>query len=171
MSGALPGRDQAGEQIPGWLTSFVGRQDELSQLSQLLDGESRLVTLCGLGGAGKSRLAAELARGFAANHPDPPTSTVWWVPLAAVRDPGLLRSAVAGSLRLALSAAASADDLLVKRLSEESTLLVLDNCEQVAVACGALVSVLLTRCPRLRVLTTSRIPLGLSGERCTPCRQ
>jgi predicted ATPase/DNA-binding NarL/FixJ family response regulator len=164
MSGALLGRDQVGEQIPGWLTSFVGRQDELSQLSQLLEGESRLVTLCGLGGAGKSRLAAELARGFAANHPDRPTSTVWWVPLAAVMDPGLLRSAVAGSLRLALSAAASADDLLVRRLSEESTLLVLDNCEQVAVECGALVSVLLTRCPRLRVLTTSRTPLGLSGE-------
>ena len=168
MSGALPGRDQVGEQIPGWLTSFVGRQDELSQLSQLLDGESRLVTLCGLGGAGKSRLAAELARGFAANHPNPPTSTVWWVPLATVRDPGLLQSAVAGSLRLALSAAASADDLLVKRLSEESTLLVLDNCEQVAASCGALVSVLLTRCPRLRVLTTSRVPLGLSGEQVFP---
>jgi predicted ATPase len=77
-------------------------------------------------------------------------------------------SAVAGALRLALSAAASADDLLVRRLSEESTLLVLDNCEHVAAACGALVSVLLTRCPQLRVLTTSRIPLGLSGEQVFP---
>ena len=165
------------ERCPGGITSgetfraglpFVGRQDELAHLRQLLDGESRLVTLSGLGGAGKSRLAAELARGFVANHRDSPTSTVWWVPLTAVDGPALVPGAVAGALRLALSAAASADDLLVRRLSEESTLLVLDNCEQVAAACGALVSVLLTKCPRLRVLTTSRIPLGLSGEQVFP---
>jgi predicted ATPase/DNA-binding CsgD family transcriptional regulator len=109
-------------------------------------------------------MAAELARGFAPQLPDFPRSTVWWVSLATVRDLSLVPSVVAGSLRLAQSAAASADDLLVRRLSEESTLLVLDNCEQVVAACRALVSMLLTRCPQLRVLTTSRIPLGLSGE-------
>jgi hypothetical protein len=63
-------------------------------------------------------MAAELARGFVANHPDSPTSTAWWVPLTAVRGPALVPDAVAGALRLALSAAASADDLLVRRLSE-----------------------------------------------------
>ena len=166
MSGRLPGGSGRGRRS-GLAHSFIGRQAELAQLRQLLDGESRLVTLSGLGGAGKARMAAELARGFVANHPDPPTSTVWWVPLTSVRGPALVPGAVAGALRLALSAAASADDLLVRRLSEESTLLVLE-----LRACGGglwcPVSVLLTRCPQLRVLTTSRTPLGLSGEQVFP---
>ena len=159
--------DRLGTEIPGWLTSFVGRQDELAQLRQLLTGESRLVTLCGLGGAGKSRLAAELACRFALERAEAPT-TIWWVPLASVTDPLSVPTAVAGTLRLAANAGATAEDLLVKRLSEASTLLVLDNCEHVAAASGALVSVLVARCSRLRVLTTSRTPLGLSGEQVFP---
>lgn len=163
MSAALPRREQLGGEVPGWITSFVGRADELAQLRQLLNGETRLVTLCGLGGAGKSRLAAELARGCTTDLSDPRFPTVWWVPLATVGDPGLVAPAVAGALHLALGTT-PVDDLLVRRLSENPTLLVLDNCEQVAAACAALVSVLLTRCLRLRVLATSRLPLGLSGE-------
>lgn len=163
MLGTRSGQDQGGV-VPRWITSFVGREHELAQLRQFLDGGSRFVTLCGLGGAGKSRLAAEVASGLAADHSDSLMSTVWWVPLVAVRDPGLLPSVVAGALRLTPSGAAPVEDLLVRRLSEDSTLLVLDNCEQVAAACAELVSVLLARCTRLRVLTTSRIPLGLSGE-------
>lgn len=163
MSGTLPAWNQIGAEIPGWLTSFVGRRDELSQLTQIL-GESRWVTLCGLGGAGKSRLAAELVRRLFADLPDSLASTVWWVPLASVRDPDSVPSAVASAIRVAASASSAVDDLLVRRLSSESTLLVLDGCEQVAAACGSLVSMLLTRCFGLRVLATSRIPLGLSSE-------
>ena len=105
MSGTLPGSEQVRVEIPAWLTSFVGRLDELAQLRQLLDDEYRLVTLCGLGGAGKSRLAAALASGFAADHPDSPTSPVWWVPLEPVRDPASVPSAVASALQLATGAA------------------------------------------------------------------
>ena len=163
----LSASDRLGTEIPGWLTSFVGRRDELAQLRQLLTGESRLVTLCGLGGAGKSRLAAELACQLAADRAEAP-ATIWWVPLESVSDPRSVPTAVAGMLQLAANAGASAEDLLVRRLSAESTLLVLDSCEQVAAASGALVSVLVTRCPQLRVLTTSRTPLGLSGEQVFP---
>ena len=167
MSDAPSVSDWVGTEIPGWLTSFVGRHDVLAQLTQLLTGESRVVTLCGLGGAGKSRLAAELAGRLAADRAGAPT-TICWVPLASVSDPALVPTVVAGMLRLAANAGASAKDLLVRRLSAESTLLVLDNCEQVAAASAALVSMLVTRCPQLRVLTTSRIPLGLSGEQVFP---
>ena len=167
MSGAPSASDRLGTEIPGWLTSFVGRQDELAQLRRLLAGESRLITLCGLGGAGKSRLAAELACQLATDRDGAP-ETIWWVSLASISDPRSVPSAVAGSLRLAASAGAAAEDLLVRRLSAESTLLVLDNCEQVEAASAALVSVLVSRCPQLRVLTTSRTPLGLSGEQVFP---
>ena len=167
MSDALSASDRLGTEMPGWLTSFVGRQDELVQLRQLLTGESRLVTLCGLGGAGKSRLAAELACRLASEPADAAT-TICWVPLASVSDPSSVPTAVAGTLRLAANAGATAEDLLVWRLSEASTLLVLDNCEQVAAATGALLSLLVNRCPQLRVLTTSRTPLGLSGEQVFP---
>jgi non-specific serine/threonine protein kinase len=167
MSDATSVSDRVGSEIPGWLTSFVGRQDVLAQVRQLLTGESRLMTLCGLGGAGKSRLAAELAGQLAVDGAGAPT-TIWWVPLASVSDPASVPTVVAGMLRLAASAGSSAQDLLVRRLSAEPALLVLDNCEQVAAASGALVSVLVTRCPQLRVLTTSRSPLGLSGEQVFP---
>jgi predicted ATPase/DNA-binding CsgD family transcriptional regulator len=167
MSDTPSASDRVRTEIPAWLTSFVGRRVELARLRQLLTGESRLVTLCGLGGAGKSRLAAELARHLAADRSGSPMM-IWWVSLASISDPRSVPNAVAGSLRLAASAGASTEDLLVRRLSEESTLLVLDNCEQVAAASASLVSVLMTRCPRLRVLTTSRTPLGLSGEQVFP---
>ena len=167
MPQAPSAADRLGTEIPGWLTSFVGRQDELAQLTQLLTGESRLVTLCGLGGAGKSRLAAELTCRLTLERAEAPT-TIWWVPMASLTDPLSVPTEVAGTLGLAANAGATAEDLLVKRLSGASTLLVLDNCEHVAAASGALVSVLLARCPRLRVLTTSRTPLGLSGEQVFP---
>jgi predicted ATPase/DNA-binding CsgD family transcriptional regulator len=167
MADAPSVSDRVGPEIPGWLTSFVGRQGVLAQVRQLLTGESRVVTLCGLGGAGKSRLAAELAGQLAAGRAAGPT-TIWWVPLASVSDPASVPTAVAGMLRLAASAGSSAEDLLVGRLSAESALLVLDNCEQVAAASAALVSVLVAKCPQLRVLTTSRSPLGLSGEQVFP---
>lgn len=167
MPDAPSASNRLGTEIPGWLTSFVGRQNELAQLRELLTGDARLLTICGLGGAGKSRLAAELACQLATDRAGAPT-TIWWVSLASISDPRSVPSAVAGSLRVAARAGTSAEDLLVRRLSAESTLLVLDNCEQVAATSASLVSVLITRCPRLRVLTTSRTPLGLSGEQVFP---
>ena len=129
------------------------------------------MTLCGLGGAGKSRLAAELSRAASPRTVDGAPDVDGLVGAAGVESvvPRSVPGAVAGALRLAAERRLpAAEDLLVRRLSEESTLPVLDNCEHVAAACGALVSVLLTRCPQLRVLTTSRIPLGLSGEQVFP---
>lgn len=163
MSVAPSASDRLGTAIPGWLTSFVGRTAELAQLRQLLAGDSRLVTICGLGGAGKSRLAAELVGRLPADRAERPT-TIWWVPLASVSDPGSVATAVAGALRLPALAGASVEELMVGRLSVGCAVLVLDDCEQVAAAVAGLVSQLATRCPRLRVLTTSRTPLGLSGE-------
>ena len=104
MSGTLPGRDQVGGDVPGWLTSFIGRQDELAQLRQLLDGESRLVTLSGLGGAGKSRMAAELARGFVTDRTEPRVDGLVGTADVISRSRSV-PAAVAGALRLALSAA------------------------------------------------------------------
>ena len=106
--------DRLGTEIPGWLTSFVGRQNELAQLRKLLTGDARLLTICGLGGAGKSRLAAELACQLATDRDGAP-ETIWWVSLASISDPRSVPSAVAGSLRVAVSAGASAEDLLRTR--------------------------------------------------------
>ncbi|MFE2237422.1 BTAD domain-containing putative transcriptional regulator [Streptomyces sp. NPDC059442] len=150
------------------LTSFVGREPELAALRSDLVG-SRLVTLTGPGGSGKTRLAEEAAGAV----PGP----AWLVELAPLDDPDAAPGAVLSALRLRETNLITRegqplqDDptaVLVDHLADRSLLLVLDNCEHVIEAAAALAETLLTHCPRLRVLATSREPLGVPGETVRP---
>ena len=145
--------------LPAELTSFVGRRRELREVKQLLV-TSRLLTLTGSGGVGKTRLAlraaAEMSRGF----PD----GAWLVPLAPIHDPLLVTQAVFNALGVhdlsaGLSLSSLTDYLVGKRL-----LLVLDNCEHLLDGCAVLACTLVQACPDLRLLATSRQALGVTGE-------
>jgi predicted ATPase/DNA-binding SARP family transcriptional activator len=147
--------------LPEVATSFIGRARELRDLTASLD-RSRLVTITGPGGAGKTRLALELARRRAGTplHPD----GVWVVDLAAVTGQELVASAVATALDLQLPGRRPPASALVAQMADQHLLLVLDNCEHLLPTVRSLVGELLARCPDLVVLTTSREPLGLTGE-------
>ncbi|MEU9293338.1 BTAD domain-containing putative transcriptional regulator [Streptomyces sp. NPDC048266] len=151
------------------LTSFVGREPELDALRDDL-ARSRLVTLTGPGGSGKTRLAEE-----AALRADGPTA--WIAELAPLDDPEALPGAVLSALRLREINLMTRDGVplqddptahLVEHLARRPLLLVLDNCEHVIDAAAALAETLLTHCPQLRVLATSREPLGVPGESVRP---
>ncbi|MBM2617706.1 winged helix-turn-helix domain-containing protein [Actinoplanes sp. LDG1-06] len=135
------------------LSHFFGRTTELAALAGLLQ-TARLVTLVGPGGAGKTRLAVEYA---AAGDP-------WFVRLADVTEPALLPAAVAA----AMGVRGATTDAIATALGDRPGLLLLDNCEHVVAAAAALALELLTRCPGLRVLATSREPLAVDGERLLP---
>ena len=124
---------------------------------------ARVVTLTGPGGAGKTRLAAEVAR-RAVDPADPLFDGGWIVRLGDVVDPLLVGFEVVESLGLPIASDQTPVDALASLLDDQDSLLVLDNCEQVVEACASLISSLLDRCPRLTVFATSRQSLGLSGE-------
>ncbi|SFN85065.1 Predicted ATPase [Geodermatophilus obscurus] len=148
--------------LPVPLTAFVGRERELAQVAAALAGP-RLVTLVGPGGSGKTRLALEAARRRPAGAP--PAALV---ELAGVTDPDLVAAQVATVLGVTL---AGGDTLgaVATALHDRPLLLVLDNCEHVVEAAATVCAELLPRCPDLRVLATSREPLGLPGEAVLPC--
>lgn len=152
--------------LPAETTSFVGRERELSEAQRLL-GVSRLVTLTGVGGVGKTRLALRIARRSASAFPD----GVWLADLAALTDPALVERAVAESLGLSDQSTRSATDAVAGHLRERHLLLVLDNCEHLVDAVAVLVLRLLQAAPELRVLATSRERLGVPGEHLllVPC--
>ncbi|MDG3012937.1 hypothetical protein G4X40_22645, partial [Rhodococcus sp. D2-41] len=145
--------------LPAELTLFVGRRREASEVRGLLSG-SRLVTLTGIGGVGKTRLSVHVAQEVGRAFDD----GVWMVELGKVREPELVPEAVASALRLRGQAAQSPMELLVDFVGSRNLLLVLDNCEHVIDAAAGLAEVLLKSAPRLRVLATSREPLGIGGE-------
>jgi predicted ATPase/DNA-binding SARP family transcriptional activator len=145
--------------LPAQVTSFVGRDAELAELAELLR-EQRLVTLTGAGGAGKTRLALEAASRRVGAWRD----GVWLVDLAALSDAALVASAVARVLALAERPDAPVLAMLRERLRARELLLVLDNCEHLADACGELADELVRGCRDVRVLATSRMPLGVPGE-------
>jgi predicted ATPase/DNA-binding SARP family transcriptional activator len=165
--------------LPAQLTSFVGRQPELRRVGKLL-GEARLVTLTGPGGAGKTRLAVEAAGSLVEQLPDELSHGVWFVPLAPVRDALDVPQAVLAALGLqelawpadpaeaARQAALPPLDRLTDALTSRRLLLVLDNCEHVAVAAARLASHVLAAAPWVRILVTSREPLGVTGETLCP---
>ena len=142
------------------LTSFVGRERELDELATLLDG-ARLVTLTGAGGSGKTRLAMEVAATQAERMRD----GAWFVDLAPVFDPQLVLKAVAQVLGVRERPHSDLLDDILERVRESELLLVLDNCEHLVEACARLAEDLLRACPELRLLATSREPLGVPGER------
>ncbi len=146
--------------LPAQLTAFVGRPRESKALGALLTTDGiHLATLTGPGGSGKTRLAVRVATEILEQFPD----GVFFVPLAPVREPGLVASAIAAQLGLQDSGELPLGDLLVGHLRHKSMLLVLDNFEQILDA-ATLVSQLVTACPKLTVLATSRARLHLSGE-------
>ena len=153
-----PATGPAAPPLPRRLTSIVGRQTEMDRLAELL-ARSRLVSLVGPGGAGKTTLAIAGARISASDNPD----GVWFVPLAAESDPARVALAVADTLGIP-SDAATADRLVTARLAGRHALLVLDNCEHLADACARFVEALLQGTDGLKVLITSREALGVPGE-------
>ena len=145
--------------LPAQLTSFVGRQDELHDIAELLRAH-RLVTLTGVGGAGKTRLALEAATRQIGAW----TGGLWLVDLTAHADERTTPNAVAVVLGVRERPDVSALEGLVEHVRNEELLILLDNCEHLASACGELVHDVLTASPSVRVLATSRVPLGVPGE-------
>ncbi|SDL65132.1 Predicted ATPase [Nonomuraea maritima] len=171
LSGDSPPRPPAPPKRPGIRaprTSFVGRENELDRLVTLL-GEAALVTLVGPGGAGKTRLATELALRLGDDR-------LWMVELASLSDPGDVEGVLLDALglrddRLGGHTAPTSGDPLAQvaaALAGRHALLVLDNCEHLVEAVAVVVERLLTACPDLRVLATGREPLNVSGEHLVP---
>jgi predicted ATPase/DNA-binding CsgD family transcriptional regulator len=145
--------------FPASLTSFVGRGGAVHEVASLLD-QYRLVTVTGPGGAGKTRLACELAGHVGGRFAD----GVWLAELAAVRDPALVASVVAVALGVRDLPGVPTTDALTRVLARRQLLLVLDNCEHVIGAAAELCATLLPACDDVRVLATSREPLRVAGE-------
>ncbi|MEV0335619.1 protein kinase [Nocardia sp. NPDC050717] len=149
--------------LPAEVTSFVGRSLESAAVERLLD-RSRLVTLTGIGGVGKSRLALRVAHTLKDDFAD----GVWLVELGDTRDPSLLVDALAGALGLRTRGAGPTVDVVTGYLSARHALLELDNCEQVIDGVTTLTESLLRACPHLRILATSREALDVGGESVYP---
>ncbi|MGH3188036.1 MAG: LuxR C-terminal-related transcriptional regulator [Streptosporangiaceae bacterium] len=146
--------------LPSQATSFVGRAAELAELCALVSGGSRLVTIAGPGGIGKSRLALQVA----ADALDGSGGGVWLAELAPVAEPELVTGAVAAALRVSEAAGRPMLDTLIGAIGDRDLLLILDNAEQVLGAVAELADAVIRSCPRVCLLVTSREPLGISGE-------
>ena len=145
--------------LPGDVTTFVGRADEVATLGREL-GESRIVTLTGPGGTGKTRLALATARSVRERFPH----GAWFVDLAAVHDPAQLEPVIAGALGVRESSDQAVDEALRRHLRERTVLLVLDNLEQLLPDAAERIARLARDAPELRVLATSREVLRINGE-------
>ena len=155
-----------GNPLPWQLTSFIGRERELAAVKQHL-AATRLLTLTGPGGSGKTRLAAQLAADLRATSDVFPDG-VWWVDLAALTDETLVPQAVASAHSLREQPGRPLIETLTDELGGHQALLVFDNCEHLIAASAALAYTLLGACPGLRLLATSREPLGVLGETVWP---
>ncbi|WP_189241685.1 AfsR/SARP family transcriptional regulator [Planobispora rosea] len=172
---SIPAPERRPGNLRARLTSFVGREHDVARVTDLLAGH-RLVTLLGPGGAGKTRLAVESAEAVTGLMPD----GVWLVELAPVAEPSEVAQAVSAALGLrdgspkappgVIPVPAVRDPLsrLVSALAGKRLLIIMDNCEHVVGAAAALTDRVLTGCPGVRVLTTSREPLGITGELTWP---
>jgi non-specific serine/threonine protein kinase len=149
--------------LPLELSSFVGRERELAEVERLLVN-TRLLTLTGSGGCGKTRLALAVAAELVEGLED----GVWLVELAPLADPSLVPQAVASTLGVREQPGRSLTETLSDYLRSKKVLLVLDNCEHLIEACAELAEALLHSCPKLRVLATSREALGITGEVAWP---
>ncbi|MGW1028236.1 ATP-binding protein [Streptomyces sp. NPDC002577] len=145
--------------LPAAVTSFVGRRQEIGEVRGLL-GAARLVTLTGVGGVGKTRLAIETGAEASTAFGD----GVWLVDLAAVRQPELVAQAVVTALGIPDQSTKPPVEQLIDHLARRQALILLDNCEHLVDACAVLTDRLLRGCARVRVLATSRQVLGIVGE-------
>ncbi|WP_246090639.1 ATP-binding protein, partial [Nonomuraea deserti] len=142
------------------MTSFVGRRREAAEIKRLL-GTAPVVTLTGVGGVGKTRLAlkvaAEVERAF--------SDGVWLIELAALEVPEMLAPTVLSTLNVQNHSSMPSTEVLVNHLRDRRILLVLDNCEHLLDECAVLAATLVSSAPELRILATSREALGIAGER------
>jgi len=148
--------------LPEQLTGFIGRELELADARALLAG-SRLVTLTGPGGTGKTRLSLQVAADATDAFPD----GIWFVPLSSVKDPSMVIPSIIHTIGVADDPQRGPLELLSREIADQRVLLVLDNMEQV-LGSAADVSALLREAPGLRILATSRAPLRVSGEQEYP---
>jgi predicted ATPase/DNA-binding CsgD family transcriptional regulator len=153
----------AGGNLPAEVTSFVGRRRELADAKRALS-KSRLVTLTGVGGVGKTRVAERVARDRRRAYPH----GVWLVELAELRDPALLTQTVLTELGVRGPSSGDGPETLIDSLNSRHLLLVLDNCEHLLDEVAALSTALLRSCPDLQILATSRAPLRVVGETVLP---
>ncbi|MGA9488810.1 MAG: LuxR family transcriptional regulator, partial [Mycobacterium sp.] len=152
-------KNVAAHNLPPQFTSFVGRSSQLTELSKLLT-ESRLVTLTGAGGVGKTRVAVQVANQVADEYAD----GIWYVDLAPITNPDLVPITAARGLGLPDQPGRSTLDTLLRFVRDRQMLMVLDNCEHLLDACANLVVTVLGGAPRLTLLATSREPIGMAGE-------
>lgn len=149
--------------LPLQLSSFIGRTRELAEVKRLLF-TTRLLTLTGAGGSGKTRLALQAAANVLGRFPD----GVWLVDLSSLSNPALVPQMVATTLRVPEEPRRPLTDTLADELHHRSMLLILDNCEHLLTGCAHLANGLLGRSPDLRILATSREALGIAGETVWP---
>jgi len=149
----------AANNLPTQLTTFIGRETEVAEVKRLLSG-SRLTTLTGSGGCGKTRLSIQVASEMQTGYPN----GVWLVELAPVADPALVSLTVVAVLGLMDDGHRPALEILTDFIHVKTLLLVLDNCEHVIDACAQLSEALLRACPKLGILASSREALGIAGE-------
>ena len=145
--------------LPESLTSFVGRERVIWELKGL-QARARLLTLTGAGGSGKTRLAIRLAGGLLADFAD----GVWFVDLAPVADPSRVPQTVATAVGVREVTGSQIPETIANYLQPQRALLLLDNCEHLLGACASLSDRLLRSCPGLKIVATSRSPLGIFGE-------
>ena len=145
--------------LPLQVSSFIGRDRELSEVRALV-ASSRLVTLTGAGGCGKTRLSLQVAAGLVDGSGD----GVWLVELAAVTDEDAVAPAICQALGIAGQPARPALEVLLDALAQQELLIVLDSCEHLIGGCAKTAEAIVRRCPRVRLVATSREPLGIGGE-------
>jgi predicted ATPase/class 3 adenylate cyclase len=151
--------DEIPNNLPTLATSFVGRAQELAEVEKLVRG-ARLVTITGVGGAGKTRLALQVAASMSGEYP----GGTWLVELAAITDPDLVVSATATALGVAEQPGRPVIESLIEHLEANRTLLIIDNCEHVIGASARLADAILTETGDVSVIATSRELLGIGGE-------
>lgn len=145
--------------LPVQVSSFIGRERQIAEIQQALS-HTRLLTLTGAGGCGKSRLAVQVAEGLLETYAD----GVWFVELASLSDPSLVPKVVASTLSIPEHPGVPLSVAVRRHLQSKVLFLVLDNCEHLSPACAQLADALLGACPNLQILATSRERLGIAGE-------
>jgi predicted ATPase/class 3 adenylate cyclase len=156
---ALRSLEATPNNLPQQVTSFIGRERELTDIKELLEG-TRLLTLLGMGGLGKTRLSLQIAADVLEKYPD----GIWFVDLAPIKDPSLVPNAVAQVLGVYEEPGKPLTQTLCKHVKQHKLLFVLDNCEHLVNACASLAEALLRGASELRILATSREALHIRGE-------